>query len=93
MPVDTLSQVPASQLAPDGATSAANNAAPKATALIKTKGLVKTFTSRKGATYVDSVILEQLAISWSRQNVADMGEPRARIRRGNRVERQTNRLP
>ncbi len=37
--------------------------------------------------------LEQLAISWSRQNVADMGEPRARIRRGNRVERQTNRLP
>jgi ABC-type glutathione transport system ATPase component len=49
MRVDTLSQVPASQLGPDGATSAANNAAPKATALIKTKGLVKTFTSRKGA--------------------------------------------
>ena len=47
--MDTLSQVPASQFAPDGATSAANNAAPKATALIKTKGLVKTFTLRKGA--------------------------------------------
>ena len=40
--MDTLSQVPASQLAP-------NNATPKATALIKTTGLVKTFKSRKGA--------------------------------------------
>ena len=47
--MDTLSHAPASQLDPGGANSATNNAAPKATALIKTTGLVKTFKSRKGA--------------------------------------------